>query len=690
MRSRSAIQNHMKHRGLFLGLVLLAGACGDSGSSPARNQSQSGDLGPGDLGCMPDCTGLACGRDPVCGESCGTCDPGLVCDEGQCQEESCQPNCDGRECGPDPECGESCGACATGVCTEEGLCSTFGAECDLPSQEPCEAGQKCSNQLGNPPRCVQEGTVAVDASCDPTADDCIRGSFCLANAAGDSGPICTPYCAADQDCPSNSACFFDGNGANLCSPVCDPFDSTACGSDATCVSLPDASDLIHVCAINAADVGVLAVGASCPSDALTLACQRGTACLSLDGVAFNCLPLCDQTNPCPNGETCIPYFDSNNVPLPRGQGACQICIPDCSGRSCGLDPLCGQSCGDCGPGQVCQGNVTCCTQDCAGRACGNDPVCGSSCGTCPMGLTCQPDGSCCTPDCSGRACGVDPVCGLSCGTCAMGQTCQPDGTCCTPDCTGRTCGADPVCGTSCGTCATGQVCGADGSCCTPDCTGRSCGPDPVCGASCGSCGANERCTAAGTCECVPDCTGRTCGLDPVCGTSCGTCASGQVCNSGSCCTPSCTGRSCGLDPVCGTSCGTCPTNEICNASGSCVNCVPQFLTCSSTAECCQGSVTNGAFECISNRCELCANFNVTCAPGGLCCGALFCNPANICNTRNCSELGQSCINSSDCCGTTICDTQAGFTCQSCRGNNVACTRDTQCCSGLTCTGGACR
>src|SRR5262249_41962032 len=29
------------------------------------------------------------------------------------------------------------------------------------------------------------------------------------------------------------------------------------------------------------------------------------------------------------------------------------CTPDCTGRTCGLDPVCGTSCGTCGSGQTC-------------------------------------------------------------------------------------------------------------------------------------------------------------------------------------------------------------------------------------------------------------------------------------------------------------------------------------------------
>jgi hypothetical protein len=71
-----------------------------------------------------------------------------------------------------------------------------------------------------------------------------------------------------------------------------------------------------------------------------------------------------------------------------------------------------------------------CTPNCAGRVCGLDPVCGQSCGNCPTG-TCNSTGQCvvsCTPNCAGRVCGPDPICSQSCGNCTTG-TCNSTGQC---------------------------------------------------------------------------------------------------------------------------------------------------------------------------------------------------------------------------------------------------------------------
>ena len=74
-----------------------------------------------------------------------------------------------------------------------------------------------------------------------------------------------------------------------------------------------------------------------------------------------------------------------------------------------------------------------CTPDCTNRVCGLDPVCGVSCGECASGQSCDATvGQCkaaCVPDCGGRTCGVDPVCGVSCGVCGAGSACNDSGMC---------------------------------------------------------------------------------------------------------------------------------------------------------------------------------------------------------------------------------------------------------------------
>jgi hypothetical protein len=106
--------------------------------------------------CTPDCASRACGPDPVCGGSCGTCPSGQSCDaSGQCV--SCQPQCGGRQCGPDPVCGVSCGTCGAGL-----HCNASGA-CDASQCLPDCTGRVC----GLDPVCSEScGPCPVDRACD--------------------------------------------------------------------------------------------------------------------------------------------------------------------------------------------------------------------------------------------------------------------------------------------------------------------------------------------------------------------------------------------------------------------------------------------------------------------------------------------------------------------------------------------
>jgi hypothetical protein len=42
-----------------------------------------------------------------------------------------------------------------------------------------------------------------------------------------------------------------------------------------------------------------------------------------------------------------------------GWGECQCCAPDCSGRACGPDPICGEDCGSCQAPETCSGAGQC-------------------------------------------------------------------------------------------------------------------------------------------------------------------------------------------------------------------------------------------------------------------------------------------------------------------------------------------
>ncbi len=95
------------------------GTCGD-GETCQAGACVSGE-------CVANCSGLECGPDPECGDSCGTCEDGKNCDGGTCVAGECAPDCSGLECGPDRLCGQSCGTCTQGLTCSFGLCGTLAA-----------------------------------------------------------------------------------------------------------------------------------------------------------------------------------------------------------------------------------------------------------------------------------------------------------------------------------------------------------------------------------------------------------------------------------------------------------------------------------------------------------------------------------------------------------------------------------
>jgi len=553
--------------------------------------------------CPRNCTGLECGLDPVCGESCGECTAPETCTAatGQCE---CAPVCTGRECGPDPVCGESCGTCGVDeTCDAAGQCQG-GCVPDCAGRECGSDG--CSGSCGD---CGAGETCDQDGICQPCVPDCAN------KQCGDDG--CGGSCGT---CQQGEVC----NAQSQCQAVCTPDClGRECGSDGCGGSC-------GACDAGAGEVCVIATGQCevCAPDCTGLECGPDPACGASCG-------------DCDAGETCL-------------AGTCS-CVADCVGRECG-DDGCGGSCGSCLPGETCNPAGVCeCVPDCANRECGPDPVCGFSCGACEADEVCTEAGVClagCTPNCEGRECGPDPVCDTSCGTCPAGETCDAGGQCvCTPDCAGRECG-DDGCGGSCGSCQAPQTCNQDGVCvCVPDCTGLECGPDPVCGASCGTCTLPEVCRT-GQCECVPDCGTRECGPDPVCGASCGTCPAGETCDpNGVCQSPGGQlGDACPYNNV-NAAAPECDAaqNLFCvgmdeNATYTCSvdqDCVALGFPENYNPDCVTGAVTGCGFSFCSQLCDAQGNCPAGYDPYTDAQGNCFCLPACVpnCAGRECGDDG---------------------------------------------------
>ena len=129
-----------------------------------------------------------------------------------------------------------------------------------------------------------------------------------------------------------------------------------------------------------------------------------------------------------------------------------------------------------------------CSPDCSERTCGPDPVCGENCGTCENTSTCSPDGIC---ECNYESCNT--LC------CNQEEICFDDN-CCFPQCDGRECG-DDGCGGSCGSCPNPNDFCEEGQChCEPCCDDKECG-DNCCGGLCEpGCDPEQFCSLSGECR----------------------------------------------------------------------------------------------------------------------------------------------------------------------------------------------
>lgn len=206
------------------------------------------------------------------------------------------------------------------------------AACD-PWAQDCPVGEKCSwERVADvaQTRCVP---VEADAKLpgevcsvfgDPDSgyDDCVLGAICthldarnqgmcMALCGGSPGrPICEDElatCEVCPDCPS------------LCVPLCDPL-AQDCEPGFACTP----SSGSFACQPSE-QLGTGTLGDPCEYG---FQCQPGFACVAAPKIpncagAGCCTPFCSASAPdCPNDLVCVPWFDTNDSPLPD-LGACQ-------------------------------------------------------------------------------------------------------------------------------------------------------------------------------------------------------------------------------------------------------------------------------------------------------------------------------------------------------------------------------
>ena len=366
---------------------------------------------------------------------------------------ACVPLCKDKQCGPDG-CGGTCGSCADGQkCDQDGKCM-----------------DKCANNVGFEGCCNGDVLKMCAKTSFYSSADTIGLTQCAPGTCG--------WKSADGKYGCNSSGGADPSGKHVkacdCVPSCIPGYQT-CGSDGctgSCGTCPTgkvchAYDYYGItkqecCTPNCSGkvCGDDGCGGSCGS------CGTGTACDSSTGKCATIPPppTCQNTKwqgAC-NGEV-LQYCTGTQIVTqncgsslhcgwnaglgayscgtaggadPSGQfpkeaaGTKALCIPNCTGRECGLDG-CGGACGSyqCKEDYyICNKTIGQCQVDYDGEWWwSKHPL-----PPCPDGQVINKVTGGCKSD-NGGACGPNSVhTGTLCGQQASGWTCQ-----CDPDCTTR-------------------------------------------------------------------------------------------------------------------------------------------------------------------------------------------------------------------------------------------------------------
>lgn len=212
--------------------------------------------------------------DPICTTD-ANCQPGQVCQGSQCRDTICQPS--------------ECEGALEGQATCDGL---YAGDARFPNGATCaEIGNGASFCFPAGPKTEAESCVTLDValSSGDIGELCAPGLACL-------GGECRLMCSDNADC-GESTCLLKeeniaGESVGFCGTSCEPFDSTGCGPNRTCLPL-SATDGLCV------PSGNLPAFSEC--DPNQSQCVDGTTCVIVQepdptiGVAgeARCYPVCD-------------------------------------------------------------------------------------------------------------------------------------------------------------------------------------------------------------------------------------------------------------------------------------------------------------------------------------------------------------------------------------------------------------
>jgi hypothetical protein len=184
------------------------------------------------------------------------------------------------------------------------------AVCDLVKQNCADASKaKCTISIDQQGQsidhvCVAEGNKDEGQSCARNNmaagdDDCKKGLFCTARGLPSGELACRKYCQKDGDCLAGQKCSGLEGKDGICTPTCEAFTS-GCPTGTTCGTLHFGVGATQMDpkAFLACRPGPGAIPAY--GDCSAQGAQCGADSLCADGQTDSlCLPLCDQTHPCP-------------------------------------------------------------------------------------------------------------------------------------------------------------------------------------------------------------------------------------------------------------------------------------------------------------------------------------------------------------------------------------------------------
>lgn len=201
-------------------------------------------------------------------------------------------------------------------------------------------------------------------ACDDGKKNDDTGTTGCGNNKIESGELCDGSSLAGMTCEKLGF----GDGTLRCAQSCAAFDTTLCGASLTCgdnikngVDVCDGSDLGgKTCQTEGFTDGTLSCLANCAGYD-TSACTGQIVCgnNTVEGTE-----VCDGTQL--NGATCETQGFGPGTLACKGDcsgydttGCGEECQPQCGARVCGPDPVCSESCGDCGAFEICSEEGQC-------------------------------------------------------------------------------------------------------------------------------------------------------------------------------------------------------------------------------------------------------------------------------------------------------------------------------------------